>query len=254
MFFPDWSIPPEPLGCNMKQNTSVRIRRTQRSAQNAYELADTVNTEKVPVTRQINGKDLSQDRNLTAADIGLGNVTNDAQAIAPVTNTDSNFPQWNGANSKKLKDGYSLTALISAVKQSMYRVGDIIMSASSTNPAAEYGGIWALWGAGKVPVCVDTGDTTDHNFDSVEKTGGEKKHQLTQTELPNVKFPVRTYSGYNLNTESGSDSTCLRVPYSALTAASVNTAGQYVAVSGGGDVAHNNLQPYITCYMWKKTA
>ena len=24
--------------------------------------------------------------------------------------------------------------------------------------------------------------------------------------------------------------------------------------SAGGDTAHNNIQPYITCYIWKRTA
>ena len=28
----------------------------------------------------------------------------------------------------------------------------------------------------------------------------------------------------------------------------------YGVADDGGDISHNNLQPYITCYMWKRTA
>lgn len=30
--------------------------------------------------------------------------------------------------------------------------------------------------------------------------------------------------------------------------------GNFYTDSKGGSEAHNNLQPYITCYMWKRTA
>ena len=43
------------------------------------------------------------------------------------------------------------------------------MTAENTNPSTYLGGTWVAWGAGKVPVGVDT---TDTDFATVEKTGG----------------------------------------------------------------------------------
>ena len=45
------------------------------------------------------------------------------------------------------------------------------MSVNSTNPTNLFGGTWVTWGAGRVPVGIDTSQT---EFASVEKTGGEK--------------------------------------------------------------------------------
>ena len=39
-----------------------------------------------------------------------------------------------------------------------------------------FGGTWVAWGAGRVPVGVDT---TDTDFDTVEETGGTKSVTLT---------------------------------------------------------------------------
>lgn len=41
-------------------------------------------------------------------DVGLGNVTNNAQVIAPATNSADYIPQWNSANSKTLKNGLAV--------------------------------------------------------------------------------------------------------------------------------------------------
>ena len=57
----------------------------------------------------------------------------------------------------------------------IYPIGSIYMSVSSTNPELLIGGEWVSWGAGRVPVGVNTSDT---EFNSAEKIGGEKAHKL----------------------------------------------------------------------------
>lgn len=118
-------------------------------------------------------------------------------------------------------------------------IGHIRMETTDVNPATYLGfGTWVLWGAGKVPVGVDTADT---DFSTVEKTGGEKTHTLTISEMPSHRHDAR----YG-DTEGG-DGTGYR--YSNTTGIST----QIVEATGGGG-AHNNLQPYITCYMWKRVS
>ena len=72
----------------------------------------------------------------------------------------------------------------------VYPIGSIYMSISSTNPGTLIGGTWVSWGQGRVPVGVDT---TDSDFNSVEKTGGEKKRQITINNLPEHTHEVGIY-------------------------------------------------------------
>ena len=51
----------------------------------------------------------------------------------------------------------------------IYPVGSIYMSVNNTNPSNLFGGTWAAWGAGRVPVGVNASDS---DFSTVEKTGG----------------------------------------------------------------------------------
>lgn len=116
------------------------------------------------------------------------------------------------------------------------------MSVNSTNPNALFGGTWSLWGAGRVPVCVNTSDS---NFNTVEKTGGEKTHKLTVNEMPSHKHNPDTNAGlYALRAGGGSQEFGPGGSYST----------EIKILNTGGDQPHNNLQPYITCYMWKRTA
>ena len=207
-----------------------------------------------------------------------------------------------------------------------YPIGSIYMSISNVNPSTIFGGTWESWGSGRVPVGVDTSQT---EFNTVEKIGGEKTHKLTATEMPSH---THTFAGnphshtLNSHTHSFSATTstktleggfeCRRYGNSSsqtdvvgikatagthgvfsriVTAwggshqvlasngsatnpsvdaidftgnhnhtvsgttgkASGNTSSTTISgtnTSVGGDSAHNNLQPYITCYMWKRVA
>ena len=154
------------------------------------------------------------------------------------------------------------TALINAI----YPVGSIYMSVSPTNPSSIFGGTWVAWGAGRVPVGVASGDA---NFGSVEKTGGEKTHTLTIEETP-AHYHVPSRGEYNdsnfyftINATLGTEEVARRGVASSSSAsggyAMTSTNSNYIydapqTNTVGGGAAHNNIQPYITCYMWKRTA
>jgi microcystin-dependent protein len=168
-----------------------------------------------------------------------------------------------------------------------YPVGSIFMSTLATNPATQLGvGTWAAWGTGRVPVGVDTSQT---EFNTVNKTGGEKTHLLSMNEMPqhshdgaphthsinhdhqqtntrSVNWSESTTTGGNgtrvtdiANATGGAGTqasiTFTIAPYSGNSGAAVFTGK--TSLSGGNlDTStspHNNLQPYITCYMWKRT-
>lgn len=121
----------------------------------------------------------------------------------------------------------------------IYPVGSIYMSVNSTNPKNLFGGTWVAWGTGRVPVGIDTSQT---EFASVEKTGGEKTHKLKVSEMPSHDHGL-------VNANDGGYDMGFSIKYQAR-----GYDGNFYTDSRGGSEAHNNLQPYITCYMWKRTA
>jgi len=125
----------------------------------------------------------------------------------------------------------------------VYPVGSIYTSVNSANPSAIFGGTWVAFGAGRTMVGVDTNDTS---FNTVEKTGGEKNHTLTVAEMPAHKHAASDTAGYYAY-GGVSGSIAQGTGYNTQLT-SINTG------STGGGQAHNNLQPYITVYMWKRTA
>lgn len=123
-----------------------------------------------------------------------------------------------------------------------YYIGKIIMDTSNINPATYLGfGTWEQWGAGRVAVGVDVNDV---DFGFAEKTGGEKEHKLTEQELPKIKPEA-----YMDNEAGGYD-----YGVAAASKTQIDWSSNTPFLEFGGDQAHNNLQPYITCYMWKRVA
>ena len=125
-----------------------------------------------------------------------------------------------------------------AINAIVYPVGSIYFNAAvATNPATLLGfGTWAAYGGGRVMVGVHSSGT----FDGLNETGGAETHTLSVNELPS-----HTHS-YGKSTTS--ENVSLDDIGGLRGAANANTGAT------GGGAAHNNLQPYITVYMWKRTA
>ena len=122
----------------------------------------------------------------------------------------------------------------------IYPIGSVIANANAAfDPNVIYKHqTWVRWAKGRTLVGIDEDDT---DFATVDKTGGEKTHTLTTAEMPKHTHTV-SYAKY----DRGSGSlTASALEYSS---SSKNTG------SAGGGAAHNNLQPYVTVYYWKRTA
>ena len=157
------------------------------------------------------------------------------------------------ANGNDISDTYAKKDDMEAAMQRMYPVGSIYFSAVGTNPSELFGfGTWQAWGAGRVPVGVDASQT---EFNAVEKTGGEKAHALTINEMPSHTHEI----SYRPIGDPSDDPFALFKSEGGITG-TYNSPGTELsqdaleAKAAGGGQAHNNLQPYITCYMWKRTA
>ena len=120
----------------------------------------------------------------------------------------------------------------------IFPVGSLFFSTTPTNPSAWMGGTWEAWGTGRVPVGVDT---TQTEFNTVEKIGGSKH---LQEHLHAYKSGTLTNNDY----ASGGD--IYAVPKETTNAAVYRNTGLPNVTTGNS----GNLQPYITCYMWKRVA
>ena len=147
--------------------------------------------------------------------------------------------QINGLDTAKT----TLTAVFSMI----YPVGSIYINAGvSTSPATLMGfGTWSRYGEGRVLVSQSVSDT---EFDTLGETGGSKTHTLSVSELPSHTHTHTVKTGRSFSSSignapvvQGSDNTIL------------STSDETTSSTGSGS-AHNNLQPYIVVYMWRRTA
>ena len=150
------------------------------------------------------------------------------------------------------------------IADQVYPIGSIFTTvtayANSAAVVAVVGGTtWVSFAAGKMLVGVDTGDT---DFDTVEETGGSKDTALTAHEHFIMKDDGSSGAGGGYTTTVDSTNTLDTVAWAADSDTSYalkGVAGQVAdrgltSETGSGDGVGGNLQPYITVYMWKRTA
>lgn len=167
-----------------------------------------------------------------------------------------------GIDSDNLKDGAVTAGKLAAdVFSKFYPVGSLYFNGSdATNPAALLGfGVWAAYGAGRVPVGYDGSQT---EFNAVGKTGGAKTVSLTANQNGahnhGVNDPGHAHnvglSGSNTETVTNSRSIEWTTPVDYI---NVGTSTAWTGISiqnSGAGEAHENMPPYITVYTWIRTA
>lgn len=186
----------------------------------------------------------------------------DAQIVEVTTTLQNNETinditfEYGKANKTEIKDIRTIGASVEEISNNIkyidkkisdllnmfYPVGSVYETMdSSFDPNKKWGGTWERI-KGRVLVGVDENDS---DFNTTEKTGGEKTHTLVVSELPqhtHANYAKRT--NITINNSGNTHVTC----HSSNSGA---TVGHNIGSTGEG-VAHNNLQPYITCFIWKR--
>ena len=178
------------------------------------------------------------------------NLEVDNLSVGCITSKNNNFNLDSDGNLtvRSITSSQGLIARDS-IRDLVYPIGAIYMSVNNINPSTFIGGSWEEWGAGRVAVGVDS---TQTEFNQPEKIGGEKSHKLTINEMPKHIHEKVYVTGIPLTLNSNSGSDAINVAQGAGGASS-KINGIYTGENGGGQ-SHNNLQPYITCYMWKRNS
>ncbi len=183
-----------------------------------------------------------------------------------------------------------LDAVYVAVMSRQYPVGEMLITRRSANPNTWLGfGTWVAYGEGKTLVGLNAAEA---EFDLLDKTGGAKTHTLAAGEIPGHTHSfsgsgTTSVDGGHTHYIAGNDTVGYTgdIDAASVAARATNIAPQSnqmsmyksalaatvgltstgtphthtLTVSGttgsaGSGTAHNNLQPYITVFFWKRTA
>lgn len=197
------------------------------------------------------------------------NTEFDAISVAIATKADTASPSFTGTPS--LPTGttgvtqtagtssttLATTAFVQTALQAIYPVGSIYINATnSTNPGTLLGfGTWTAFGAGRVPVGFDS---TNALFDAAEETGGSADaitvshtHTATTTATDSGHTHTSVVSSQTGVVQGGGLS---GVTSGATGTGTANITASTTIASTGSSGTNANYQPYITVYMWKRTA
>lgn len=169
--------------------------------------------------------------------------------ITGVSNDLSNFKAKTDTKFTTTKE--ELTSLINTTIDntinSIYPIGSVYISLTDTNPSTFLKGTWEQFGQGRTLIGEGTGnDGTDSQTFTADSIGGEYKHKLTVAEMPGHNHTRGTMvsalekSGYGLVLNGDGFIDRVMIPGTGETG------------NKGEDASHNNVQPYITVYFWKR--
>ncbi len=151
-----------------------------------------------------------------------------------------NLSNLNTTNKSDLVNAINevLTKVNNAALNQQYPIGRIVMFYDLEDHSDYLGFTWERCIVGNFPVGYDSSDS---DFNSIGKTGGEKTHTLTVNEMPSHNHPgiigYTNTTGYYARLYEGSQGTKL------------DGEGKT-----GGDQPHNNLPPYEVISYWRRIA
>jgi hypothetical protein len=214
----------------------------------------------------VKGTELDNEFNAIA-----GAISSKADLASPaLTGTPTAPTATTGSNTTQLANTSFVTAAVAAALQAIYPVGSIYTNAtSSTNPSSLLGfGTWSAFAAGRVLVGLDSSNAA---FDTAEETGGSATATTsssgagsTSTESVTVSRDGWGTSGGNLNSSTSVQAGRLVVGSGGVetyeTLESLRSSGNDLTTGSHSHTVSNHthtvstISPYITVYMWKRTA
>ena len=229
-------------------NRNITVTIADDSHNHTVANVDGLQSQLTSISNSITGSDVaSAARWTTARTLSLGGDVSGSVSITGANNVSLSCVVADDSHAHTISKIAYLQATLDTMVAStntkatllqVYPVGCIYTSVTSTNPSSLFGGSWVAFGAGRVLVGIDGSQS---EFDSVNETGGSKTHTLSVSEIP-----AHTHS-YEWENSGGSN-------YSP--GAEDGQSGLQSKTSGstGGGAAHNNLQPYVVVYMFRRTS
>lgn len=189
------------------------------------------------------------------------NVTSALGYTPPTTDTKYTLPTGNASTlgGVKLSDSTSSTsstnggvaatpaavkAAIAEAKLAAWPIGSIYMTVSNTSPESLFGGTWE-----RISERFLLGASSSYPAGS---TGGESAHTLTQSELPNYSLSVANGSNV-IRSKTGSSADAYVQTQSSGWGIPNWESKTVTVASGGSGKAHNNMPPYLSVWIWKRT-
>lgn len=177
-------------------------------------------------------------------------------------------------NSFEVSEDWDFRVYGKLLRDYIYPVGSIYLSVNATNPSTLIGGTWERIANGAVLVGVNESDSS---FSTPEKTGGAKSvshthttagHKLTTSEIPAHSHSFKegshtmlwgtknaTVNAPNANAAAGAPSQNQLCTRQNIWNSTSDAGGGATHSHGNtGSTSISTLQPYFTCYMWKRTA
>lgn len=144
----------------------------------------------------------------------------------------------------------TLHSMLAVYWNTIYPIGSIYISTSDTfNPQTTWGGTWVKTAKGRC--LIGANDTYP-----LGSTGGEEAHYLTVNEMPPHEHSAGKASNFKLANEGIANSSIdhygeqfLHIDQSSTTSSNLLNTN-----SSGGGASHNNMQPYLSVYIWERTA
>ena len=143
---------------------------------------------------------------------------------------------------RKIKE-YVQSSLSNNLVDTIYPIGSIYMSVNNVSPSILFDGTWEQI---KDTFLLSAGD--DY---AAGQTGGEAEHILTVNEMPSHNHRLKT--DINNPTYNVTWSEWFEYTDGWTQEAGETESPATHTTSTGGDMPHNNMPPYLTVYMWKRT-
>lgn len=127
----------------------------------------------------------------------------------------------------------------------LYPIGSIYISVIDVNPANYFGGTWEAFGTGRTLVGVDA---TQTEFNTVLKTGGSKYLQKHNHDIGSGDGINSYIFGFAPETSPQVGQNHYYLKYDGT----ANGPRRIIGAKNTGNGDSENLQPYITVYMWRR--